>query len=84
MIHRDIIFRELEKFLFKLGFTASLTTGSHKVFQYPSSGVLVILPAYEQQAYVHPVHLVAVRRILIENELIDSNAFDNFLQKVAS
>jgi predicted RNA binding protein YcfA (HicA-like mRNA interferase family) len=84
MMHRDIIFSELEKFLLKLGFSASPTTGSQKVFQYPSSGVLVILPAYEQQAYVHPVHLVAVRRILIENELIDKNAFDSFLEKVAS
>ncbi|KAB8315304.1 type II toxin-antitoxin system HicA family toxin [Tolypothrix campylonemoides VB511288] len=83
-MHRDIIFSELEKYLLKLGFTTLPTTGSHKVFQYPSSGVLVILPAYDQQAYVHPVHLVAVRRILIENELIDKNAFDSFLEKVAS
>ncbi|OKH49825.1 hypothetical protein NIES2130_34550 [Scytonema sp. HK-05] len=83
-MHRDIIFSDLEKYLLKLGFTTLPTTGSQKVFQYPSSGVLVILPAYKQQAYVHPVHLVAVRRILIENELIDKNAFDSFLDKVAS
>ncbi|BAZ23870.1 hypothetical protein NIES4073_47600 [Kalymmatonema gypsitolerans NIES-4073] len=83
-MHRDIIFSELEKYLLKLGFTTLPTAGFQKVFQYPSSEVLVILPAYEQQAYVHPVHLVAVRRILIENELIDKNAFDSFLDKVAS
>ncbi|NMG21252.1 type II toxin-antitoxin system HicA family toxin [Brasilonema bromeliae] len=83
-MHRDIIFNELEKYLLKLGFTALRTSGSHKVFQHPSSEALVILPAYEQQAYVHPVHLLAVRRILIENELIDRNAFDSFLEKVAS
>jgi hypothetical protein len=82
-MHRDIIFSELEKYLLKLGFTASPTADSQKVFQYPSSGVLVILPAYKEQAYVDRVHLVAVRRILIENELIDSNAFDSFLEKVA-
>jgi len=83
-MHRDIIFSKLEKYLLKLGFTTLPTAGSHKVFQYPSSGALVILPAYEQQVYVHAVHLVAVRRILIENGLIDSNAFDSFLEKVAS
>ncbi len=83
-MYRDIIFNELEKFLLKLGFTTLPTAGSHKVFQYPSSGALIILPAYEQQAYVHPVHLVAVRRILIENGLIDRNAFNNFWEKVAS
>jgi hypothetical protein len=45
---------------------------------------LVILPAYEQQAYVQPVHLVAVRRILVENGLINTNTFDNFMGKIAS
>lgn len=83
-MHRNIIFSDLEKFLLKLGFTALRISGSHKVFQHSSSQALVILPAYEQQAYVHPVHLLAVRRILIENELIDRNAFDSFLEKVAS
>ncbi|MFN6159134.1 MAG: hypothetical protein ACK6A9_15070 [Dolichospermum sp.] len=48
------------------------------------SGTLVILPAYEQQAYVQFVHLVAVRRILAENGLINSNSFDSFLGKVVS
>lgn len=84
MMHRDIIFGELKKFIVKLGFTTLPTAGYHKVFLYPSTGVLVILPAYEQQAYVHSVHLVAVRRILIENGLIDRNAFNSFLEKVAS
>ncbi|WP_199332508.1 hypothetical protein [Anabaena catenula] len=48
------------------------------------SGTLVILPAYEQQAYIQPVHLVAVRRVLVENGLINTNSFDSFLGKVAS
>lgn len=81
---KDIIFADLEQLLLKVGFTTLPTAGSHKVFNYPSSRALIILPSYEKNAYVHPVHLVAVRRILIENGLIDSSAFDSFLEKVPS
>ncbi|MDD1416104.1 type II toxin-antitoxin system HicA family toxin [Dolichospermum sp. ST_con] len=81
---RDIQFTDLEQLLFKIGFTKVPTTGSQQVYQYPLSGTLVILPAYEQQAYLQPVHLVAVRRILVENGLINTNTFDNFMGKIAS
>ena len=81
---RDIQFTNLEPLLFKIGFTKVPTTGSQQVYQYPLSGTLVILPAYEKQAYVQPVHLIAVRRILVENGLINTNSFDSFLGKVAS
>ncbi len=78
---RDIMFGELEKLLFKLGFITLPTTGTHKVYQYPPSEALVILPGYENQASVHLIHLVAVRRILMENGLIDSSVFDSLLEK---
>ena len=61
---RYIKFVELENLLLSIGFVKVATTGSQKVYQYPSSGTLVVLPGYEQQAYVRTVHLVAVRRIL--------------------
>lgn len=81
---RDIQFTDLEQLLFKIGFTKVPTTGSQQVYQYPSSGTLVILPAYEQQAYVQFLHLVAVRRILVENGLINTKNFDSFMGKIAS
>jgi predicted RNA binding protein YcfA (HicA-like mRNA interferase family) len=81
---RSIIFSELEKLLLKVGFTTVPTAGSHKVFKYPSPGALVILPADEKKACVHSLHLVAVRRILMENGLIDRSAFVSFLEKVPS
>jgi predicted RNA binding protein YcfA (HicA-like mRNA interferase family) len=80
---RNITFTELEELLLKLGFTSFPTAGSHYVFQYPSSGALIVLPGYEEKAYVDAVHLVAVRRILVENGLID-NTFNNFLEKIPS
>jgi predicted RNA binding protein YcfA (HicA-like mRNA interferase family) len=71
---RNIQFTDLEQLLFKIGFTKVPTTGSQQIYQYPLSGTLVILPAYEQKAYIQPVHLVAVRRILVENGLINTKA----------
>ena len=52
---REIKFNELEHLLYSLGFVTIPTTGSHKIYQYPSSGTLVVLPGYEQQAYVRTV-----------------------------
>ncbi len=81
---RNILFTELEQLLLKLGFTSLPTTGSYYVFQYLASEALIILPGYEQKAYVDATHLVAVRRILIEHGLMDESAFDSFLEKVPS
>lgn len=84
MIIRDIKFAELEKLLLSIGFVEVPTTGSHKVYEYPPLGTLVVLPGYEQQANVRTMHLVAVRKILDENGLMDRNMFTSFLEKVAS
>ncbi len=81
---REIKFTELEQLLLSIGFATVPTTGSQKVYQYPSSGTLVVLPGYEQQAYLRTVHFVAVRRILSENGLMDSDRFNGLLDKQAS
>lgn len=81
---REIKFTELEQLLLSIGFAIVPTTGSQKVYQYPSSGTLVVLPSYEQQAYVRTVHFVAVRRILSESGLMNSDKFNHLLDKLAS
>lgn len=81
---REVKFQELEQLMLDIGFVAMQTTGSQKVYQYAPSATLIVLPGYEQQAYVRTVHLVAVRRILSENGLMDSDKFNRFLSKVAS
>ncbi|WP_337885677.1 type II toxin-antitoxin system HicA family toxin [Fischerella thermalis] len=68
---RDIKFTELEQLLLDIGFVALPTTGYQKVFEYPQLKTLVVLPDYEKQQYVNAIHLVAVRRILSENGLMD-------------
>ena len=81
---REIKFTELEKLLLETGFVTMQTFSSQKIYQHLSSGTLMVLPGYEQQAYVRRLHLVAVRRILSENSLMDSDRFNSFLNKVAS
>ncbi|WP_238178466.1 type II toxin-antitoxin system HicA family toxin [Calothrix sp. 336/3] len=84
MMVREIKFIELEKLLLEVGFVAMQTVGSQKVYQHPPSDTLVVLPGYDRQSSVRQVHLVAVRRILSENGLMESDRFDSFIDRVAS
>jgi hypothetical protein len=81
---KHLIYSELEQWLFHLGFTALITSGEQKVFQHPRTDTLIVLPKYESQEPVHPIHLTAVRRILLENGLVSEDIFSNFLEKVPS
>ncbi|MGB6300335.1 MAG: type II toxin-antitoxin system HicA family toxin [Rivularia sp. (in: cyanobacteria)] len=81
---KNITFAELKKLLLNNGFQNVPTTGSHKIFQHLESDTLVVLPSYENERLIDTIHLVAVRRILIENDLIDENSFNNFAQQLAS
>ena len=58
---REIKFAELKQLLLSIGFVVMPIFGRQKVHQYPSSGTLVVLPGYEQQAYIRTIHLVLVR-----------------------
>ena len=49
---KNIQFIDLKELLLKIGFVKVPTAGSQQVYQYPLSGSLIILPPYEQQAYV--------------------------------
>ncbi|WP_446880057.1 type II toxin-antitoxin system HicA family toxin [Phormidesmis sp. 146-33] len=78
----DVTFADLEKLLLRLGFICRQTVGTHQVFQHAASSTLIVLPGYKPQELLRPVHLVSVRKILAENGLITSAAFDGFLEKV--
>jgi hypothetical protein len=78
----NITFDDLERLLAKLGFTPCEATASQRVFEYPPLSTLVVLPSYKAQELIRPIHLVAVRRTLIDNGLITAAAFDGFLEKI--
>ena len=73
---KKVTFAELEKLLLELGFVSQSVQGAHKVFQYPALNTLVVLPGYKGQDLVHQIHLVSVRRILAENDLMSMTEFD--------
>ena len=81
---KNILFSELKNFLFNLNFTLLPTKGFHYIFKHSKSDTLIVLPKYQDNAYVDSIHLVAIRRILLENSLIDSRIFDNFHEKIVS
>jgi predicted RNA binding protein YcfA (HicA-like mRNA interferase family) len=62
--------------LLDLGFVTQPAQGTHRVFLYPALGTLVVLPGYNKNDWVHPAHLVSVRKILAEDELMSAKAFD--------
>ncbi|GEM_PF-2237970 len=84
MIFKNMLFEDLKQLLFKLEFQTIPTSGNHYIFEHPISQALVILPKYEDKAYVEQIHLIAVGRILIEYGLIDEFKFDSILTKIAS
>jgi len=77
-------FKDFKKLLFQLEFQTVPTSGNHYIFEHFASSALVILPKYQDQAYVDKTHLVAVHRILIEYDLINDFEFDSILEKVPS
>jgi predicted RNA binding protein YcfA (HicA-like mRNA interferase family) len=78
----NIIFADLEKLLLRLGFVNCPSTGTQRVFQHADSETVIVLPAYETDELVRPIHLVGMRKILVENGLITSAAFDGYMEKV--
>jgi hypothetical protein len=78
-----ITFADLEKLLLKLNFVARSTSGTHKVFEYLPLGTVLVFPPYQPQETVRPIHLISVRKTLVENGLISVAAFDGFLEKIA-
>jgi hypothetical protein len=74
-----VTFAELEKLLLELKFVRQPVQGSHQVSLYRGQDVLVVLPDYESQDWVLPAHLVSVRRILAENDLMSFSEFESWI-----
>jgi predicted RNA binding protein YcfA (HicA-like mRNA interferase family) len=73
---KRVTFAELEKLLIELGFVPQSVQGAHRVFQNPALSTLVVLPGYKSQDWVHPAHLVSIKKVLTENDLMSAGTFD--------
>ncbi|UBF24532.1 type II toxin-antitoxin system HicA family toxin [Kovacikia minuta CCNUW1] len=78
----EITFADIEKLFLKLGFAPSNTAGTQQVFRHSALGTLIVLPDYDHQESIRPIHLTTIRKILVENGLMTPAAFDGFLEKV--
>ena len=81
MMTKKVTFATLENLLFSLSFKQVQTAGYQQVFQESNSETLVVLPAYSKKSSVRPVHLVAVKKTLVENGLIDPDIFDQYINE---
>jgi hypothetical protein len=77
-----ITFADIEKLLFRLGFTLHETAGTQKVFYHQESDTLIMLPPYQPQDILRPIHIAAVRIQLVQRGLISEAAFEGALEKV--
>jgi hypothetical protein len=75
---KQVTFAKLEKLLLELKFVSQSVQGTHEVFEYSLQGTLFVQPDYKSQDCVLPIHLVSVRRILSENNLMSSIKFDTW------
>lgn len=74
----QLTFAKLKKLLTHLGFTEEIITLQNKravVFNNPATETLIILPPLSPRALVSQTHLLAVRRTLIEHNLLDRDQF---------
>ncbi len=78
----NITFADLEKLLLKLGFISCKTSVPQKFFQHQPSDTLIVLPPYQPQDILRPIHVLAVQTQLVERGLISQAAFEGALEKI--
>lgn len=77
MMTKSLSYAKLESILFNLGFVAQATTGSQRVFHHAETDTLIVLPPGSGDDTIDAIHLIAVRRMLVERGLVaDAVAFD--------
>ncbi len=78
----NITFAGIEKLLFRLGFISCETKGTQKVYRHEPSDTLIMLPPYQPQDRLRPIHVAAVQIQLVQRSLISKAAFEGALEKV--
>ncbi len=76
---RTINYADLERFLTHIGFTAEHASHNYLLFRYPSPKVLIVLPSRRAGDTVDAPHLLAVRKHVLENGLLDEASFERLL-----
>ncbi|MBP0019892.1 MAG: hypothetical protein J7647_20355 [Cyanobacteria bacterium SBLK] len=80
----DLTYSKVQNFLFELGFKHLPAKSNHIILWHSGSGALIVLPHYEPQVIIRPVHQILIRRILIEYGLIEDKSANRLLDKIPS
>jgi hypothetical protein len=72
-----ISYRELKELLLELGFLDASKPGLPR-FEFAETGTILLFRAYRSHERVFEKDMVFVRRQLVDNGLIDADAFDRF------
>ncbi len=85
MKNSSVTYGDVERLLAQLGFASEDTNGRYKVFRHQSPDVLIILPPGRAGDHANPANVVAVRRHVVANGLLDDDdAFDGLLRDIGS
>ncbi|MDM8563186.1 type II toxin-antitoxin system HicA family toxin [Candidatus Marithioploca araucensis] len=73
-------FFQVKKLLINLGFSEiTIRKGSHIVFKNPSHDSIIVLPPFSPQRFVSSRHIAAIRIIIVENNILDNNKFNQLI-----
>ncbi len=67
--------------LLQIGFVCGYTTGPHKLYTHEETDTIIALPPSRPGELARPIHIVAIRKQLIDRGLVDDDEFDRLLEK---
>ena len=73
------IFRDFDTLLTRIGFVYYQPSGNHRYYRHEGSDTVIILPEYAPDDRVSPHHLIGIRRLLDEKDLLAAADFDRAL-----
>ena len=76
---RTVSYADLDRFLTQIGFGLEQPRDSYLLFRYASPEVLITLPPRHGEDVVDAAHLIAVRKHILENGLLDDKTFEKLL-----
>lgn len=76
---KRLTYGDLERALKELGFHAKPIDSSHQLFEHAATSAGFVMPNDRAEDVVRPSDFVKVRRTLIENGIIEGEAFDRML-----
>jgi hypothetical protein len=81
IMSKKLTFAKLNKILISLGFTdvKNYKNNNAVVFKNSTNDSMVVLPLKPPRTFVSAMHLCAVRRILIENNILDKDKFSELV-----